>query len=129
MDHTDHITVDELLARHTVNPSRLELASSEVSGRDVRARLREPVVRPCVVCGDDYRSTEMVTFPGRGPRWVDLCREHTIATMGPWRGPSTVEGILADLRKVVAELAAGTGRPTRVRIWTDEEGWRDEPHA
>ncbi|MGN5376962.1 hypothetical protein ACQ4WX_02925 [Streptomyces lasalocidi] len=66
MDHTDHITVDELLARHTVNPSRLEPGSSEVSGQDVRARLREPVVRPCVVCGDDYRPTEMVTFPGKG---------------------------------------------------------------
>ncbi|WEP01048.1 hypothetical protein A6P39_045205 (plasmid) [Streptomyces sp. FXJ1.172] len=129
MDHTDHITVDELLARHTVNPSRLEPASSEASGRDVRARLREPVVRPCTVCGEDYRTSTVVTFHGGGPRWVDLWREHTLATMGPWRGPATVQGVLADLREVAAELAAESGRPTRVRTWTDEEGWRDERHA
>jgi hypothetical protein len=78
------------------------------------------------MCGDDYRTAHVVTFPKEGPRWVDLCREHTIATMEPWRGPSTVEGILADLREVAAEPAAETGASARLRTWTDEEGWRDE---
>jgi hypothetical protein len=106
-----------------------------VTRRQVSARLREPIVRPCTVCGDGYRTAQVVPFPGEGSRWVDLCREHAIATMEPWRGPSTVEGILADLREVAAELAGETGETgetgasgasARVRTWTDEEGRRDE---
>ncbi|MEU8976468.1 hypothetical protein AB0D11_46240 [Streptomyces monashensis] len=112
MDPIDHITVDELLARHAVNPSRREPAPSKATGRHVSARIREPVARPCTVCGEDYRSSSVVTFPG-GPRWVDLRREHMLATMSPWRGPSTVEGIFSDLRKAAAELAAEMGGLTR----------------
>ncbi|MEU8976075.1 hypothetical protein AB0D11_44060 [Streptomyces monashensis] len=122
----DRMSVDELLGRHAVDPSHLELAPPEVTRRQVSARLREPTVRPCTVCGDGYRTAQVFTFPGEGPRWVDLCRELAIATMEPWRGPSTVEGILADLREVAAELAGETGASARVRTWTDEEGWRDE---
>jgi hypothetical protein len=123
------MSIDELLTHHAVDPSRLEPAPPEATRRHVSARLREPIARPCTVCGDGYRTTQVLVFPGSGPRWVDLCREHTLATMEPWRGPSTVEGILADLREVAAELAAETGATTRLRTWTDEEGWRDQPHA
>jgi hypothetical protein len=116
------MSVDELLARHTVDPSHLAPGPPEATRRHVSARLREPIARPCTVCGNDYRTTQVVTFPEDGPRWVDLCREHMLATMEPWRGPSTVEGILADLREVAAELAGEMGATTRLRTWTDVDG-------
>jgi hypothetical protein len=42
--------------------------------------------------------------------------------MPQWTGPATIEGVLADLRQAVAGRGAG------LRLWTDEDGWHDEPH-
>ena len=55
-------------------------------------------------CGEDS-ATALVRNFGDGPRWVDLCWEHGWATVEPAPGmPTTLEGILADVREVAAEL-------------------------
>ena len=115
--------VHELLAQHALDPTTLEPAPAEPTRVQVKARYDFLHTRACTACGkeEDSRTSRVAVFPEAGPRWVDLCREHTLATMAPWRGPSTTEGILADLREVAAQV----GLP--LRLWTDEEGWSDEP--
>jgi hypothetical protein len=112
--------VEELLARHAIDPAALEPAPADTSRQQVIDRICAFPPRPCSVCGEPSPTARMRVFPGHGPRWVDLCRDHSLAVIGPWRGPSTVEGILADLREAAAEL----GLP--LQIWTDTGGWRDE---
>lgn len=123
------MTVEELLAAHGVNPATLDPAPAEPDRAQRRARYALHLESPCTACGkeEDSRTSHAITFPEHGPRWIDLCREHSLATMGPWRGPSTVEGVLADFREVVADVAAERGIEIPLRIYTDEEGWRDEP--
>jgi hypothetical protein len=118
------VTVDELLARHAVDSSRLDPAPADPSRAQTRARYALHLEKPCTVCGkeEDCRTSRVIVFPDAGPRWVDLCRDHSLATMPPWTGPTTMEGILADLR------AVALGSP-RLRLWTDEDGWQDERHG
>jgi hypothetical protein len=123
------VTVEELLADYSVDPARLEPAPAEPCRAQTRARYALLSKKPCSACGKerDSRTSRSTVIPGAGPRWVDLCLDHSLAVMPPWRGPTTMEGILEDLREMAAELAAERGTDVPVRLWTDEEGWRDDP--
>lgn len=44
-----------------------------------------PTRRPCSACGAPAMSTRLVRLSGRGPRWIDACRDHMIAG---WRARS-----------------------------------------
>jgi hypothetical protein len=118
------MTVDELLASYAVDPARLDPAPAEPSRAQTAARYALHLEKPCSACGktEDCRTSRSIPFPGHGPRWVDLCRDHSLAAMPQWTGPATIEGVLADLRQAVAGRGAG------LRLWTDEDGWHDEPH-
>ena len=114
--------VHDLLAQYAVDPATLDAAPANPTRAQTMARYARHLELPCTACGreGDSRTSQVAVFPAAGPRWVDLCREHTIETMRPWRGPSTVTGILADVREVAAEAGV------RLRVYTDEDGWRDE---
>ncbi|MFI6360169.1 hypothetical protein ACIBJF_48315 [Streptomyces sp. NPDC050743] len=101
----ERMTVDDLLACHAVNPARLDPAPADPSRAQTRARYALHLERPCSACGkeEDCRTSRVIIFPDAGPRWVDLCRDDSLATMPRWTGPTTIEGILADLH-----WAAGT---------------------
>lgn len=62
----------------------------------------------CACCGQPARATRVVDVPGCGPRWLDTCRTHFLAVtrLLPSRMPSTVEGIVADLRAAAREAGA-----------------------
>lgn len=62
----------------------------------------------CVRCGQPARATRVVDVPGLGRRWLDTCRDCflAVARLLPSRMPSTVEGIVADLRAAAAEVGA-----------------------
>ncbi|MEV1079900.1 hypothetical protein AB0I98_16885 [Streptomyces sp. NPDC050211] len=127
MEHRERMSVEELLQRHDVDPALLDPAPADPDRAQFRARFALHWTQPCSACGktQDCHTSRAVTFPEHGTRWVDLCRDHMLATMPEWHGPSTVEGILQDIREVVAKLAAEHGTPARVRVWTDEDGWHD----
>lgn len=59
----------------------------------------------CVRCDQPARATRVVDVPGLGPRWLDTCRDCFLAAARvlPSRMPSTVDGIVADLREAAAE--------------------------
>ncbi|WP_217236031.1 hypothetical protein [Streptomyces sp. AC555_RSS877] len=119
----DSTTVDQLLAAHSVDPTLLDPGPADPDRAQTRARYAGLHLRPCSACGkeEDCRTARVIVFPEAGPRWVDLCRDDSLAVMGPWRGPTTWEGILADVREVTAEM----GLP--LRVYTDKEGWSDDP--
>lgn len=101
------MNVTDLLAEHGVDPNTLEPAPAEPAGKEFSARIARWPLKPCSVCGDDCRTAQVLHFPEYGHRWVDLCRNHSLATWQPApRMPSTVEGIIADLREVAAEVGA-----------------------
>ncbi|MFF0736932.1 hypothetical protein ACFYVK_35625 [Streptomyces chartreusis] len=129
MEDRERMTVEELMQRYAVDPVGLDPAPAKPAMREILARFDQQWTLPCTACGKmrDCQTALSVAFPGYGPRWVDLCREHWLATMSPWRGPTTVEGIMQDLREVIAEVSAKLGTPARVQVWTDETGWQDEP--
>lgn len=112
--------VGKLLAERGVDTFHLEPAPA-ATRRDVVARVTGPP-RPCTACGEPSCTTR-IHATADGPRWVDLCWQHARATAPQWRGPSTLQGIVADLR----EAALEAGVP--LTIHTDEAGWQDEPHA
>jgi len=62
----------------------------------------------CARCGQPARATRVVDVPGVGPRWLDTCRDDFLALgrLSPSRMPSTVEGIVADLREAAREASA-----------------------
>ncbi|MET9454479.1 hypothetical protein ABZY05_05225 [Streptomyces canus] len=107
----DRMDVEELLRQHAVDGSGLDPAPPETGDRltddpQVRARYRADAWRPCCVCGTDYRTSRVIDFPGCGPRWVDLCRDHSLAVRKPALPtmPATVEGAFADIREAAAKL-------------------------
>ncbi|MCX4704388.1 hypothetical protein [Streptomyces sp. NBC_01373] len=116
----DRTTVEQLLTEHAIDPAALPSAPADASRRNVMHRICMLPPWPCGVCGDPSRTSRTIDTEA-GPRWVDLCRDHSLAVMPPWRGPTTVEGIVADLRWAAAQL----GLP--LRVYTDKEGWRDNP--
>ena len=106
----DRIDVGDLLKRHAVDGARLDPAPPETGDRltddpHVRARYRADAWRPCCVCGIDYRTSRVIDFPDYGPRWVDLCRDHSLAVRRPALPtmPATVEGAFADIREIAAK--------------------------
>jgi hypothetical protein len=105
----DLINIEDLLRQHAVNGAHLDPAPRETGDRltddlQVRTRYRADAWRPCCVCGIDYRTSRVIDFPGYGPRWVDLCRDHSLAVRKPALPtmPATVEGAFADIREVAA---------------------------
>jgi hypothetical protein len=122
----ERMTVDELLARHAVDPDRLDPAPASPSRAQTMARYALHREKPCSACGkeEDCRTSRVVDFPGRGPRWVDLCREDSLATMPRWTGPTTIEGILADLRQAAAEAATMSfmDEPDRYHLLLTSDG-------
>jgi hypothetical protein len=121
----NHMDVEELLRRHAVDGASLDPAPPETGDRltddpHVRARFRADAWRPCCVCGTDYRTSRVIDFPGLGPRWVDLCRDHSLAVRKPALPtmPSTVEGAFEDIR----EVAAGLGLTMRT---VSQEEWQE----
>ncbi|MFE7167200.1 hypothetical protein [Streptomyces sp. NPDC057616] len=125
----ERISLVELLRRHPVDLSALQPAPAEPTGRELSARVRAIHHKPCSVCGQMCATSRVHTTPEQGPRWVDLCWDHGLATMPVSRMPDTVEGILAELREAAAEVAAELGRPVPMTVWTDKDGWRDEPRS
>jgi len=120
----------DLLEREHVDLSALDPAPAKPTRDEQRARILRVPPRPCTVCGDAIRTTRVHTTPEHGPRWVDLCRDHALLTWPAAPGmPSTMEGVLADLREVAAEVAAEREAAVRLRVYTDEDGWQDEPRA
>jgi len=92
----------DLLLHLDIDPAALDPAPDRRRGPD-RVGL-SPV--PCSTCGQPARFTRVVDLPGRGPCWLDRCRACFLATVGmqPSQVPSTMAGILADLRAAMAEL-------------------------
>lgn len=95
----DRMNVDELLKQHAIDGRCLDPAPPETGDRLTddprgRARYRADAWRPCCVCGTDCRTSRVIDFPGCGPRWVDLCRDHSLAVSKPALPtmPTTVEG-------------------------------------
>ncbi|MFE3033055.1 hypothetical protein ACFXKY_15595 [Streptomyces canus] len=129
----DRMDVEELLRRHAVDGAGLDPAPPETGDRltddpHVRARFRADAWRPCCVCGIDYRTCRVIDFPGYGPRWVDLCRDHSLAVTKPALPtmPTTVEGAFADIREIVAKYGL-TMRPISHEEWL-EMGHRVRRH-
>lgn len=103
--------VDELLRKHDIDPAGLEPAPDAATRQDVITRICEQPPRPCTMCGEPSPTARIHPTPDHGPRWVDLCREHWSAVRHPWRGPSTVAGILADIRWAAAEVGLPADAP------------------
>ncbi|WP_327691334.1 hypothetical protein OG870_22680 [Streptomyces sp. NBC_00461] len=100
----DRIDLGELLRQQHVDLSALEPAPAKPTSSEKVRRIQRMPPWPCSVCGEMSPTVRVYDSPEHGPRWVDLCRDHGITTMPPWRGPSTVEGIIADLREVADKL-------------------------
>ncbi|MCX5327878.1 MULTISPECIES: hypothetical protein [unclassified Streptomyces] len=125
----DRMTLDELLKRYDVDLSTLPAAPASPADREVRTRITTKPLQPCAACGQDSATVRVLTTD-HGPRWLDLCWDHGWAVVEPSpQMPTTTEGILADLREVIAELAAETGTKASLKLCTDEAGWQDEHHG
>jgi hypothetical protein len=117
--------VGELLKQHAVDGAHLDPAPPETGDRLkddpwVRARYRADARRPCCVCGTGYRTSRVIDFPGYGPRWVDLCRDHSLAVRKPALPtmPATVEGAFEDIREIAAKMGL-TMRPVSHEEWLE----------
>ncbi|MFE2832135.1 hypothetical protein ACFXI6_13975 [Streptomyces mirabilis] len=99
-------TVD-LLHSLGIDPAALEPAPSWAPYRGT-SLARIDGSRPCARCGLPARATRVVDVPGLGRRWLDTCRDDFLAASRLWpsRMPSTVEGIVADLRTAAVEAGA-----------------------
>ncbi|WP_171109229.1 MULTISPECIES: hypothetical protein [unclassified Streptomyces] len=106
--------VADLVALHRVDPALLDRAPAVQWRPDERARLSAWPPLPCSICGDDTRTTRVIAPAGYGPRWLDLCRDHSLAVIP--KLPAPLSKILADLRETAGELP--------VSAWTDETGWQ-----
>lgn len=97
MDATD------LLRTLGVDPAALDPAPAHPRGQAGFDRVGLSPV-PCSLCGAPAYVTKVVDLPG-GHRWLDRCRTCFLATvhLDPGGAPSTVDGILADLREAAAE--------------------------
>jgi hypothetical protein len=101
----ERVTFDELLARHGMDPATLPVAPADPSRQEMRDRCRILPGAPCMVCDEYCATTSVANIPGHGPRWVDLCWRHFRGVTKPAPGvPSTMEGILADIRAAADEV-------------------------
>lgn len=95
--------VTDMLRILNVDPLRLPPAPGPtVSGAEALARVgRNP--RPCVACGLPATATRTVDMPDAGPRWIDTCTPHMIASTKT-TGTSALESeTLATLRDAVRQ--------------------------
>ncbi|MCI3277607.1 hypothetical protein [Streptomyces cylindrosporus] len=119
----------DLLHQQHVDPSGLDPAPGRPTEREYFRRIHRML--PCTACGETAASTRVHNSPNHGPRWVDLCMPHMILTMKPApRMPTTLEGILDDVREVAAEVGL-TLRPISQEEWEEtgrraalRHGWR-----
>ncbi|WP_405635700.1 hypothetical protein OHB53_22875 [Streptomyces sp. NBC_00056] len=108
MDPTD------LLQRLALDPADLKPGPQrQANQEDAAARLGPtPGPVPCVACGDPARSTRIITTPGHGRRWLDLCRDCMLATADRGRRAVPLADTLAVLRAAAEE--AGVTVPVLV---------------
>ncbi|MGW2083128.1 hypothetical protein ACWCOW_40740 [Streptomyces sp. NPDC001939] len=98
-----------------VDPRQLAPAPATTSGAEAFARIgRTP--QPCVACGRPATATRIVDIPGTGPRWIDTCTPHMIATTKTDAARAPGSQALASLRDAVrqtgVEAALLTTPPT-----------------
>ncbi|MFI8535386.1 hypothetical protein ACIGMX_34715 [Streptomyces aquilus] len=121
--------ITEKLMQLGIEPTTLPTAPRpEPTRTEYRARICVLPLPACAVCGGQGITTRVIQTTA-GPRWLDLCLPDVTAVMPPSRMPATLEGILADLREVAAEVAADLGIKATLSVWTDETGWQDEQHG
>ncbi|MFG2525922.1 hypothetical protein [Streptomyces sp. NPDC048527] len=85
-----------------VNPHQLPPAPATTSGAEAFARIgRTP--QPCVACGRPATATRIVDVPGTGPRWIDTCMPHMIATTKTVATRTPESRALASLRDAVRQ--------------------------
>jgi hypothetical protein len=96
------MTDADLLLILGVDPATLDPVLEQRDGPD---RVGSSPV-PCSTCGQPARFTRIVDLD-HGPRWLDRCRNCFLATVSlqPHRMPASVDGIVADLRAAMADLA------------------------
>ncbi|WP_405634432.1 hypothetical protein OHB53_09595 [Streptomyces sp. NBC_00056] len=72
--------VNDMLRILNVDPGQLPPAPGHaVTGAEAFARIgRNP--QPCVSCGRPATSTSVADVPEFGPRWIDKCTPHMIAS-------------------------------------------------
>ncbi|MFB6678362.1 hypothetical protein ACFCWG_39310 [Streptomyces sp. NPDC056390] len=72
--------VNDVLRILKVDPLQLPQAQGPTaSGAEAFARVgRTP--KPCVACGRPATATRIADIPSVGPRWIDTCTPHMIAT-------------------------------------------------
>ncbi|MFE2486092.1 hypothetical protein ACFXGR_22880 [Streptomyces mirabilis] len=105
----------DLLRTLGIDPAALDPAPPQAPYRGT-SLVRIDGSHPCARCGLPARATRVVDVPGLGRRWLDTCRDDFLAASRLWpsRMPSTMEGIVADLRAAAAEAGAD------LRILTDD---------
>ncbi|MFE5689246.1 hypothetical protein [Streptomyces sp. NPDC056512] len=85
-----------------VDPHQLPPVPATTSGAEAFARIgRTP--QPCVACGRPATATRVVDVPPAGPRWIDTCTPHMIATTKTAATRAPESQALASLRNAVRQ--------------------------
>jgi hypothetical protein len=85
-----------------LDPRQLPPAPATTSGAEAVARIgRTP--QPCVACGRPATATRIVDVPQTGPRWIDTCTPHMIATTKTAATRAPESQALASLRDAVRQ--------------------------
>ncbi|MER5952376.1 hypothetical protein [Streptomyces sp. NPDC001893] len=72
--------IDDMLRILNVEPAQLPPApSSPARAEEAFARVGR-TAQPCVSCGQPATAPRIVDIPDGGPRWVDTCTPHMIAS-------------------------------------------------
>ncbi|MFG2025388.1 hypothetical protein [Streptomyces sp. NPDC048825] len=75
----DRLNLNDLLRQHRVDLAGLDPAPAEPSLQDRLDRVCGTTPPPCTLCGVVSPTCRIIATP-HGPRWVDLCAEHGLAT-------------------------------------------------
>ncbi|MFH9009618.1 hypothetical protein ACH4E5_41140 [Streptomyces afghaniensis] len=73
---------------------------------------------PCSACGRPSRTSGVLHDPDHGPRWLDRCRECSLATPPTLRVPPA--RFLQELRAVASDARLP------LHTYTDKGGWEGE---